>query len=63
MKEWWGGRGGEKRKDKSGADSGIYFRGAPCIGEGSGDHLGPSRSRAATIWALRDGGSHEAPGN
>ena len=24
-----------------GADSGIYYRGAPCIGDESGDRLGP----------------------
>ena len=27
----------------SGADSRINYRGSPCIGEGSGDRLGPQR--------------------
>ena len=29
-----------KMYGKSGADRGVYVRGAPCIGEGSGDSLG-----------------------
>ena len=42
-----GGGGLVHRKGKtSRADSGIYFRGAPCIGEGSGDCQVPSGSRA-----------------
>ena len=44
----WGGGG------KSGADSEIYYRGAHCIGEGSGENLGSQRVQ----------GIHpEAPGN
>ena len=49
----WGG--GEKRSGKSGADSGIYFSGAPCIGEGTGDRQGLQR--------VQEGSPTEAHGN
>ena len=35
---------------KSGVDSGIYFRGAPFIGEVCGDRLGPKRVKGSAQY-------------
>ena len=40
---WWFGRG-------SGADSGINYRGVPCIGIGSEDPQGPQRVQDSAQW-------------
>ena len=41
---WRGGGPGE--------GSGISFRGAPCIGEGTGDSLGPKRVQGSPLKLL-----------
>ena len=53
---YMGEGGGVKMYGKSGADPGIHVRGAPCIGEGSGDSLGSASGpgqRAAVGGGVR----------
>ena len=54
-------------REESSADSGIYYRGEPCICEGSGDHLGPLRVQGNAQWGGGGKGEGlsppEAPGN
>ena len=42
----------------SGADPGIYVRGSPWIGEGSGDYQRPQRVQGSAPWGALGG---EAP--
>ena len=51
-----GGGWGVERKGKSGAYSGIFIRGAPCIGEGSG-------VQESAQWGPEEVSPPEAPGN
>ena len=47
-----GGWGGGRRSE---TESEIYYRGAPCIGEGSGDRLGPQQIQGSpeddSLWS------------
>ena len=64
----YGGDGGGGGGGGPGADSGIYYRGASCIGEGFGGLLGPEWGQGGAKGGGGSGGGQgpsppEAPGN
>ena len=41
----------------------FMFKGALCIGEGSGDHLGPQQVQGSTQWGALGGWFHQIGSN